>query len=142
MSAPLHDEAPPNSEVFVIAWLLPLAGAGGVGSKLWTAGMPKPYRAVRRVTGADDLISDYPVMRVHTFAATYSLAATEADKTHRRMLLLAEDPLSDVSIGSATANCEWLKTDEGPREEPYGAESAVIRFVAEYCLGLHFAPVS
>lgn len=145
MTVELHDEAPPNAELFVIAWLTPLAGAPNkIGPKRWAAGMPFPYFMVRRITGGTDLITDYPVMRVHTFAATYTAASESAWDAHRRMLLLANDPLRDVTMPDGTlANCEWLcADDEGPHEEPYGAESVVTRFVAEYTLGLHFGRVT
>lgn len=143
MTVELHGQAPPNAEAFVIAWLRPLAGSNDkIGARRWAAGMPLPYRAVSRVTGSGDLITDCAVVRVHTFAGTYTDASREADLTHRRMLLLAEDPLLNVTMANGKpANCEWLETTEGPREEPYGAETVVARFVAQYRLGLHFGPV-
>lgn len=144
MTVELHDEAPPNAEAFVIAWLLPLAGGyDKIGSKMWAAGMPKPYFMVRRITGGTDLITDYPLMRVHTFAASYTEASHKAWDAHRRMLMLANDPLLDVTMPDGSlANCEWLCADEGPHEEPYAAESVVTRFIAEYTLGLHFGRIT
>lgn len=139
----LYDKAPPNSVAFVLAWLLPLVDSPlKVGSKRWATGGPLPYRMVNRITGSDDLITDYPVISVHTFAATETDAQREADKTHRRMLLLADDPLLDITMADASlANCEWLETLEGPHPEPYSAESVVTRLVARYQLGLHFTDV-
>lgn len=136
----LYDKAPPNSVAFVLAWLRPLVvDPTKLGSKRWVAGGPLPYRMVNRIAGADDLITDYPVVSVHTFAGTETDAQREADNTHRRMLMLADDPLLDVVMADASlANCEWLETLEGPRPEPYSAESVVTRLVARYQLGLHF----
>ena len=144
MTAELHDHAPPNAEAFVIAWLKPLAGGvNKVGVKRWAAGDPLPYRLVTRIAGADDGYSiDNPVVSVHTFAANDTDARREADLTHRRMMLLAYDPTHGVTMAdNSTAFCEFLETVEGPREEPYSAESVVARLVARYRLGLSFVAV-
>lgn len=157
MSAPLlYDKAPPNSVAFMLAWLLPISATFpltfpivfdpntmGLGAKRWEAGMPLPYRMVRVIPGPSDLITAYFRAVIHTFASTYTQAAREADKTDRRMNVLAVDPLSDITmLDGSTANCQSMSTARGPREEPYGAESVVIRFVAEYDLALGFTPVA
>jgi hypothetical protein len=147
VSVDLYGYAPPNSVAFVIAHLLPLAQTtspeDSVAARRWSTGMALPYRAVTRVAGTDDQISDFPVIRVHTFARDYTSAAREADRTHRRMLVLADDPLYDVTMpGGITANCASLTVLSGPREEDYAAESVVVRFVAEYLPVLRFIPVS
>lgn len=138
MSTDLYDKAAAPAEAFLRAWLLPLATDPAlVGSRRWQAGMALPYRLVNRIDGPSDLISDFPTMRVHTFAADYTAASREAERTHRRMLLLAQD-LPDVTLGGGVvASCAWCATNFAPREESYGAES-VIRFVAEYALELRF----
>jgi len=142
MTADLYELAAPNAEAFVRAWLLPLAGDPSlVGSQRWTAGMGLPYRAVSRLGGDSDLIIDVAVLRVHTFAATYTDAAREADRTHRRMLLLGLDPLAEVTLaGGITASCSSLDRATGPAEQPYGAETVVTRFISDYTLTLRFAP--
>lgn len=133
--------AAPNAESFVRAWLLPLAGDPAlVGSARWQAGMGLPYRAVTRLGGDSDLIVDTATVRIHTFAATYTEAAREADRTHRRMLLLAENPLADVTIAGVAASCSSLDRAIGPSEQSYGAETVVTRFISEYTLSLRFTP--
>lgn len=141
MSAPLYDRAAVPAEAFVRAWLLPLAtDATMVGSRRWQAGMGLPYRMVSRIDGPSDLISDFPTVRVHTFAADYTVASREADRSHRRMLLLMRD-LPDVTLGGGVvASCAGCSVNSGPREEPYGAETVVRRFVAEYALELRLTP--
>lgn len=141
MSAPLYDYAAAPAEVFLRGWLLPLASNPAlVGSRRWQAGMALPYRMVRRLAGPSDLVSDFPTVRVHDFGGDYTAAAREADRTHRRMLLLAQD-LADVALGGGVvASCASCEVLSGPREEPYGAESAVVRFVSEYALELRFTP--
>ena len=141
MTADLYGAAP-NAEAFVRAWLLPLATEVSlVGSARWTAGMGLPYRAVTRLGGESDLIADTAALRVHTFAATYTEASREADRTHRRMLLLGLDPLAEVTLaGGITASCSSLDRATGPAEQPYGAETVVTRFISDYTLTLRFAP--
>ena len=142
MSADLYALAAPNAESFVRAWLLPLATDPAlVGSQRWTAGMGLPYRAVTRVGGSSDLIVDVASVRVHTFAATYTAASREADRTHRRMLLLDQNPLSEVTIGTVVASCSSLDRADAPTEQQYGAETVVTRFVAEYTVSLRFSPI-
>jgi hypothetical protein len=139
----LYGQAPPNEVVFVLAHLLPLAGeVDKLGAHRWAAGMPLPYRSVTVIPGGSDLITRSSLVRVHTFGATYTEAARAADDTDRRMLVLAEDPLFNVPMPDGTvANCQSLDGRSGPREEPYGAESVVIRFISEYDLALRFGPV-
>ena len=130
----LYNFVPPDVEEFTIAWLAPLGPAGAERP----AGAALPYRMVNRITGADDLISDDPVISVHTFGASRAAAKTAAKITHRRMLLLAYDPMNDVTLaGSVLANCEYLETVEGPRWEFY-QDNTIWRYVARYRLGLKF----
>jgi hypothetical protein len=85
VTADLYALSAPNAEAFVRAWLLPLADNPAlVGAQRWTAGMDLPYRSVTRLGGDSDLIADVAAVRVHTFASTYTLAAREADRAHRR----------------------------------------------------------
>lgn len=144
MSAPLqYDQGTPLAEAFLRAWLLPIAtGPGAVSSELWGRGRPQLYRAVRRISGPLTLDSDQPLMRVHTFGATYTEAATEAARTDSRMLVLAEYPGWSTELGSgARACCDWAEITEAARHESYSAESVVTRFVSEYRLGISLVAV-
>jgi hypothetical protein len=138
LTAELFGFAPPNSVAFVLAWLKPL---GPLGSKRWSAGEPLPYRMVNRVGGTGDLFSDDPLISVHTFAGSETDAAREADITHRRLLVLMNEPLTDVVMADGQlANLEYLEITEGPRREDY-ADTSITRYVARYRLGLHFVAV-
>ena len=141
MSAELYELEVTPAEAFLRGWLLPLAtNPALVGSRRWQAGMGLPYFLVSRIAGPSDLISDYPTVRVHVFAADYTAASREADRAHRRMLLLARD-LPDVDLGGGVvASCASCDCDQTPREEPYGVDS-VTRFVAQYSLELRFTAV-
>lgn len=140
VSADLYALSAPNAESFVRAWLLPLTGDPAlVGSQRWAAGMGLPYRLVTRLGGESDLIADVAVLRVHTFAATYTEASREADRTHRRMLLLAENPLAEVSMtGGVVASCSSVDRAVAPFEQDYSSQTVITRFISEYTLTLRF----
>lgn len=135
MTAPHKpDTTAVNAEVFLRAWLLPIAaGPGSVGSKMWATGSPKPYRAVRRVTGPQTIYSDEPVMHVHTFGADYSSASLAATATDDRVRVLVEYPGWATTLPDGRKVCCTLaKIVAAAHEEPYSAESVVTRFVSEY----------
>lgn len=144
MTAPLKpDTTVVPAEVFLRAWLLPIVtttpAAAAIGSKMWTTGLPKPYRAVRRITGPQTIYSDEPVMHVHTFDVDYSKAATAAMATDDRVRVLMEHPGWSVALPNGrVANCDWVDIDAAAHHEPYGAESVVEHFVSEYRFGLSF----
>jgi hypothetical protein len=126
------------AEVFLRARMLEIAdGPGSVGSKLWSVGLPLPYRTVRRISGALDPYGDEPLMRVHTFAPTYSAAAAEAARTDANILQLVDYPGWGTTLPSGlVVHCDWAEITEAAHEEPYGAESVVTRFVSEYRFGI------
>lgn len=145
MTTPDHlDESQVPAEVFLRArMLLTASGPGAVGSKLWAVQsppMPLPYRTVRRISGPLTPYGDEPLMRVHTFAATYAEAATEAAKTDANILTLVNYPGWGTTLPSGlVVTCDWAEITDAAHEEPYGAESVVTRFVSEYrfSLSLH-----
>ncbi len=143
MTTPDHlDVSQVPAEVFLRARMVLTAdGPGSVGSKLWTAGMPLPYRTVRRLAGPLTPYGDEPLMRVHTFAATYSAAATEAAKTDANILTLVDYPGWGTTLPSGlVVHCDWAEITEAAHEEPYGAESVVTRFVSEYRFSISLVP--
>lgn len=142
MSAPLHAEytAIP-AEVFLQCYLSPLVTVTpwqkAMGSKLWVAGLPKPYRAVRRISGARTADSDQPLMRVHTFGSSYTEAAEEAAKNDERVQVLVDYPGWSTTLPDGrVVHCDWAEITEAAHEEPYSAESVVTRFVSEYRFGI------
>jgi hypothetical protein len=146
VSVPLQSEfVAIDAETWLRAWLLPLTASlahpsgdpATIGSKLWTAGLPKPYRAVRRLAGPRTVDTDYPVMRVHTFGTNYDQAADEGNRTDSRVQLLVEYPGWNTTLPSGlVVHCEWAEIPAAAHEEEYGAESVVTRFVSEYRFGL------
>jgi hypothetical protein len=135
------------AEVWLRAWVLPIVttspAAAGIGSKLWTAGLPKPYRAVRRISGPMTEYSDEPLMWVHTFGADYTSAATAAGDTDKRVLDLVSSPgWSTVLPDGRVVHCDWAEIVAAAHEEPYSAESVVTRFVSEFRFGLSLVSTS
>lgn len=138
----------PNVESYLLAWLLPLAAQNApagtpatacLGSRRWMAGAALPYYQVKRITGADDEyeFADKPTVSVHVFGPDYTTAARLADECHKRIRVLIDDPSTDVTVGAATVNAEYVQTVEGFTEQDYG-DTSIIRFVARYRLSLHF----
>lgn len=139
------------AEIFLRAWLLPIVtttpAAAGVGSALWKpltaplTPMPKPYRAVRRISGPQTEYSDEPLMWVHSFGATYGAAAQAGGETDRRVLELVKYPgWSTVLSDGRVVHCDWAEIVSAAHHEPYGAESVIDRFVSEYRFGLSLTP--
>lgn len=140
MTVELYALDAPNAVEFIIAWLRPL---GDPCNATRMEGDPLPYRMVTRVAGEDDhdKFSDDAVVSVHTFAATFPAASDAADMTHRRIMVLIDDPNNDVTlIDNTIANAEYVETLQKPIHVDY-EDPDVIRFVARYRLGLHFVAV-
>lgn len=133
------------AEVFLRAWLLPIVttspAAAGVGSKLWTAGLPKPYRTVRRISGPMTEYTDEPLMWVHTFGDSYTSAAQAAADTDKRVLDLVRYPGYGTTLSDGrVVHCDWAEIVAAAHDEPYSAESVVTRFVSEYRFGFSLTP--
>lgn len=141
--------AAPNATAFVLAHLLPAADSVlNLGAKRWTAGGPLPYWMVNRVTGGNDFVSDLPVVRIHTIAASETECQHWMGIADQRMMLLVEDPLYEVVMTDGVANCEFAECQEGPRTDPppYSsvantdpASAVVSRLASTWALGLRFA---
>ena len=147
MTAPLQsDYKALNAVAFMIAWYRPIAASTkSIGEKLWTPDLPKPYRAIRRITGSRTDDADYPVLRIHTFIDAnpnlYAAGRAEVDKTDERALQLVHYPgLDTVLSDGSVAHCDWAELSEAAHEEEYGAESVVLRFVSELKLCISLIP--
>ncbi len=144
MTAPLKAEytAVP-AEVFLQLFLAPLVSVTpwqqGMGPKMWTTNTIKPFRTVRRIGGPRTADSDEPLMRVHTFGASYTQASEEAARNDERVQMLVDYPGHAVTLPSGlVVHCDWAEIPEAAHEEQYGAESVVTRFVSAYRFGLSF----
>ena len=146
----LHPRKPANAVAFVIAWLRPIGTSPlQFGSKRWSTELPLPYWMPTRVAGGGNIVSDYPVVRIHCVAATESECQRAMDRANDRMRILDEYPLTDVLMDDgSTANCEFAEMTEGPRPDPppyssliaTDAASAVVsRLVSTWSLGIPLA---
>lgn len=146
MTTPLQGEyVGVPAETFLMNYLAPLVTAvpwqSAMAPKMWVAGAPKPYRAVRRITGGRSQYTDEPLMRVHTFAGSYTEAAAEAAKNDERVQVLVNYPGWGTTLPNGlVVNCDWAEITDAAHEEPYGAESVVTRFVSEYRFSLSLVP--
>lgn len=138
MTSPeLLDESAPAAERVVSAWLAP-----------WKRGTRRlsgdavPYRLIHTVAGVDNPETGLTeaVVSIHTFASTPEAAILESDKTHRRMLLLANNPLANITISTGQVVCvDYVKTAMLPTQVDYD-DPNVIRYVARYDIGLSYTP--
>jgi hypothetical protein len=144
VSVDLVDQDAPNATLFMLSWAAPL---GAVGQSRYESG-PLPYRQFNRIGGTDvdDEGIDHVLMSVHTFGwartpAERSTTLHECDRTHRRMTLLARDPLRDITMPDGSiANLDYLETVEKPRLSDYGVDT-IHRYKAVYRFGLSFVAV-
>ncbi len=141
MSSPLlYPRKPANAVEFVIAWLRPIGDSPlQFGVKRWSTGAPLPHWMPTRVTGGSTILTDYPVVRIHTFAATDTDCKRAMDRANDRMRILNEDPLTDVLLDDdSIANCEWAEMTEGPQQviTTTTASAAVSRLVSTWALGI------
>lgn len=136
----LYDLAPPDAGDFVVAWLLPLGACWSTDP----SNKALPYKIVRVVDDEDDVDSGgaTALVSVHTLAATFGEAKEKSKEAHRRMLVVAENPLTDVLMpGGSVGNVAYVKTIQKPIEVPNG-DTTIKRFVARYELGFAFTAVS
>lgn len=135
MTVELSPYCPPNAVAFMLAHLQPL----GACDLTRTDDDPLPFRQVNRIDGADDLYEfcDNAVLSVHTFAESISAVHREADITHRRILLLATDPVNVPLASGGFADASGLVVQQRPRLSDYRADG-VFRMKSVYELTLDF----
>ena len=137
----LYPYAAPDGVELLVTWLMALPG--DVGPQRY-AGQGLPYRWVSDSGGAvDDKVTEQSTFSIHTFAADYWDARTQARLTHRRMLALGP-PLAGqqrVALASGrTVFVDGVDTAEPPTWQDYG-DNTIHRFVARYTIDLRFALV-
>jgi hypothetical protein len=137
----LFDQDTPDVADFVITWLLPL---GNTWAKHPIDDKTFPYRIVNPLVDADQLdgMTGESLVSVHTMHRTFGEAKAEAKRTHRRMLLLANNPsLNVVMPDGQTANADYLEVVQKPLHVDYG-DTDTQRFVARYRVGFTYVTVS
>lgn len=126
-------DSAPSIELVLTAWLSTL---GKVGTRR-KAGDSLPQRLVHRVAGVDvpELVQDVAVVSIHTFAASDIAAVTESEKTHERMLELAMNPLTEITItGGIKVTIDYCKPVMKPVRVDY-EDPGVVRYIGRYEVG-------
>lgn len=126
-------DSAPSIEMVLTAWLSPL---GRVGTRRKSVD-PVPQRIIHRVTGVDDdmMQQDVAVVSVHTFAASDEAAVVESERTHVRMLDLASNPLTEVTLtGGLKVTIDYCKPVMKPVRVDF-EDPNVVRYVGRYEVG-------
>lgn len=129
-------DSAPSIELVLTTWLSTL----GKASTRRKAKDPLPHRLVSRVAGSDtpEVAQDVAVVSVHTFAESPEAAVIESEKTHRRMLELALDPLTEIALpGGVKVGIDYCSTVMKPVEVDY-QDPNVVRYVGRYEVGLPY----
>lgn len=144
MTTELLDEAPDDPETVVISWLAPNLATGSVANNR-RSGAPLPFYLVTHLDSNEYVEESTSDALVSVHVLTHKSAGEvesrdEADRMHRRMLLLARY-LEDVDLaGGRKASVESVSVAKSPKREEYGDE-LILRRVGRYSLGLSYAKV-
>jgi hypothetical protein len=80
---------------------------------------PLPYYLVWRVTGADDMITDHPLVQIDAFAATRTAASDAGRALHNVMNPFALTPKLGFTLSTGRAFIDHICTEETPAWKPY-----------------------
>lgn len=141
--AEVLDEDVDDAETVFISWLTPLYDTPGHVANTRRAGDTLPFVLVNHLDSnesAEEFTVDALVsVHILTHKSAGEVASRdEADKVHRRILLLARY-LEDVDLaGGRTATIDYVDVAKRPRREPYG-DDKILRRLGRYNLGLSYA---
>ena len=125
----------PDLEDLVISYLTAsgLAPAAQIGFTM----PPRPtypFYLVHELGGGDDMVTEYPVVSIHCFAATRTVAAENARTLHKKMKDWTPLLAVQVSDGSYVS-IDHLEVVERPHWEDY-ADDAIQRYCGRYHIDL------
>lgn len=144
MTVQLLDQDAPPAVAYFLRWLLPLTGdptpnPAAVGMSR-PDGAPLPFwmvHVIDEADNADEGVSD-GVVSVHIIVPKTDTTLNQVRRTHRRMNLLARNPLVDVPMADGTvANLDYLHTIEKPTT-PKSWDINTVHYVGRYGYGLAF----
>lgn len=144
MVAELLDEAADDANTVVVSWLKPMLPDGHVANTR-RSGAPLPFYLVNHLDSNEfvEISSSDALVSVHVLthkAAGEVASRDEADRMHRRMLLLARY-LEDVDLGGGRmASIESVSVFKSPKKEDYG-DDQILRRLGRYTIGLSYAKV-
>jgi hypothetical protein len=140
----LHTETADDAETVVVSWLKPLLAEGHVANAR-RSGAPLPYYLVTHLDSTENVDESTAEALVSVHVLTHKAAGEvasrdEADRMHRRMLLLARY-LDDVELADGrVATIDFVNVAKSPSREEYG-DDTILRRVGRYSLGLSYAEV-
>lgn len=122
---------PPDVEELLCSYLSEL---GDVSVEMTNPIPQFPFYLINRIDGGDDNVTDYPVVSIHAFNTTRTLASTSARAMHKMMKQLT--PLVPVLMSDSTyASVDKVDVIETPRWIDYGDEE-IHRYVGRYCVAV------
>ena len=94
---------------------------------------PARFIVVKHITGAEDMICEYPIISIHSFNSDYTSAKDLSLEVHAHMKALT--PKTSVVVNGITYGVDHRNVEEAPHEVDYDDKN-LRRFVARYELGL------
>lgn len=107
-------------------WYFDIAAERNIGD-------PLPFVEVCRITGGDDMISDHPIISIHSFNVDYTSTKDLSLEVHEHMKDLT--PKTEVLVNGVAYNVDYRCVEESPHKVDYD-DTTLRRFVARYGLGL------
>lgn len=90
---------------------------------------PFPFYLVTRISGGDDMVTDYSTVQIDAFASDRTAASDAARAMHAKMTTLsAKLPLT---VGGQTVNVDYVETLETPTWRDYG-DNTIQRYAGRY----------
>lgn len=94
---------------------------------------PFPFYLVNRVSGGDDMISDYPTVSIHAFNTNRLAASDAADAMHAKMKALTAK--TTVVVRGVNCGIDYIEVVESPMWIDYN-DPNIKRYVGRYKFGL------
>jgi hypothetical protein len=141
LTVELAEDYATDPETALIAHLKPLGNVANFRE----SGGPLPFVLVRELPG-DESIDESDInatLSVHTLvhkAAGRVAFRDEAERTHRRMIWIAETLPTVALSGGRFAEFDYVRVVSRLHEEEYG-DDMILRKVGRYQLGLSYAKV-
>jgi len=124
-----------QAEEFLVAYLSPTLV--NVATEM-EASPPLPFFLVKRITGGEDMVSDYAVVSIHCFATSRTAASDAATSMHAKMKAL--NAKTSVTVGGKAYGVDFRYVEEVPFYVDY-EDKTLRRFVGRYRLGLRLLKV-
>lgn len=121
---------PPDVEEMVVSYLSPL---GNVSTEMLPV-PPYPFYVVHKLTGPEDMVTEYDVVSVHAFSTTRTAASDAARASHKKMKQLNAQ-VSILMHDGSYSSIDKIDVLESPCWEDYG-DKAIHRYCARYRIEL------